>query len=143
MQRVHLQYLQWLVLDCDIEQYDVPSSRTNHCQACRPAIPSIFVRIPAARSPEKIFEMMLPACHMLMRRGDSCFVYHEEVIRETAGRKGPSVIPTRKRQRRKDHPDFIAGMQIVTADQASMQQGNRMRGFLFAMITFAGIWEIM
>jgi hypothetical protein len=67
-----------------------------------------------------------------MRRGDSCFVYHEDVIRDTAGKNGPSVKPTRKRQTQNDHPLFIAGIQIVTTDQASIQHGMRMRGLPLA-----------
>jgi hypothetical protein len=75
---------------------------------------SMDVRIPAARSPEKTLEMILPACQIPMlnanisivgcqtcklsyRSGDSCFVYQEDVINETAGKKGPSVTPTRNR----------------------------------------------
>lgn len=88
------------------------------------------------------FEMILPACQMPMRRGDSCLVYHELVMRDTAGRKGPSVTPTRKRQSMKDQPLFIAGIEIVTADHASIQAGNRKRGFPLAMITFAGTYRV-
>jgi hypothetical protein len=84
------------------------------------------------------FEMMLPACQIPMRSGDSSLVYHELVIRDTAGRKGPSVTPTRKRQSMNDQPLFIAGIEIVTADQASMHAGIRKRGLPLAMMTFAG-----
>lgn len=75
--------------------------------------------------------------------GDSCLVYYELVSSETAGRKGPSVMPTRKRQSIKAQPDFIAAMQIVTIDQASMQHGSRIWGFPFAMITLAGTCDMI
>ena len=101
----------------------------------------MFVRIPAARRPEIQFEMMLPACQIPMRSGDSSLVYHELVMRDTAGRKGPSVTPTRKRQSMKDQPLFIPGIEIVTADQLSIQAGNNQRGLPLAMITFAGTYR--
>lgn len=88
------------------------------------------------------FEMMLPACQIPIRSGDSCLVYHELVIRDTAGRKGPSVTPTRKRQSMKDQPLFIAGIEIVTADQASIQAGSRKRGLPLAIMTFAGTCRV-
>jgi hypothetical protein len=117
---------------------------------------SIDVSMPAARSPEKILEHILPACQIPIlnanisivgsqdcklsdRSGDSCFVYQEDVINETAGRNGPSVTPTRNRHSIKLHGLFMAGMQIVTADQASIQHGSRTRGLPFAMMTLAGI----
>lgn len=121
----------------------IPSSKMNHCQAWRPAMPSMLVRMPAARSPENIFETIFPACHMPIRSGDSFFVYHDEVIRETAGTNGPSATPTRKRQRQKPQAEVRAGMQIVTADHASMILGNMMLGLPFAMNTLAGTWEMM
>ena len=37
------------------------------------------VRMPAARKPEMMFEIVLPACQIAMRRGFSVLVYHEEV----------------------------------------------------------------
>jgi hypothetical protein len=43
-------------------------------------------------------DTMLPACQMAMRRGLSFLVYQEDVIKDTAGVKGPSKKPTRKRQ---------------------------------------------
>lgn len=106
-------------------------------------MPSMFVRMAAARSPEKTLDMMFPACQMLIRNGDSFFVYQDEVIRETAGMKGPSVTPTRNRQRQKPQAEVRAGMQIVTADQESMMQGKIMLGLPLAMKTLAGTWEMM
>lgn len=75
--------------------------------------------------------------------GDSCLVYHELVMTETAGKKGPSVMPTKKRQSMNAHGLFIAGIQIVTQDQPSMHAGRSTRGLPFAINTFAGIWEMM
>lgn len=106
-------------------------------------MPSMFVRMAAARSPEKTLDMMFPACQMPIRNGDSFFVYQDEVIRETAGMKGPSVTPTRNRQRQKPQAEVRAGMQIVTADQESMMQGKIMLGLPLAMKTLAGTWEMM
>lgn len=83
--------------------------------------------------------MVFPACQMPMRSGDSCFVYQDEVIKETAGTNGPSVTPTMNRQRMNPQPRVMAGMQIVVADQASMQQGIRRRGLPLAMMMLAGI----
>jgi hypothetical protein len=80
---------------------------------------------------------------MPIRIGDSSFVYQELVMRETAGRNGPSVTPTRNRQSIKDQELFMAGIEIVTADQPSMQIGSKSLGFPLAMITLAGIWEMM
>lgn len=88
-------------------------------------------------------EMVFPACQIAMRRGDSCFVYHDDVIRETAGTNGPSVRPTKKRQRRNPQPVVIAGMQMVVADHPSIQHGSKIRGLPFAIMTFAGTCEIM
>jgi hypothetical protein len=39
----------------------------------------MFSRIPAARKPEIMFDMVFPACQIAMRMGDSSFVYHEDV----------------------------------------------------------------
>ena len=121
----------------------IPSRRINHCHARKSAIPSIFVRIPAASRLENAFEIIFPACQIPILNGDSFFVYQEEVSSETAGTKGPSANPTKNRQRQNPHPDDRAGMQIVTADQASMMDGKMMLGFPFAMSTVAGTWEIM
>ena len=89
------------------------------------------------------FEMMLPACQIPMRRGDSSLVYHDEVINATTGRKGPSVNPTRKRHSMKLQADLHPGIAIVTADQASMMQGMMILGDDFEMKTLPGIWEMM
>lgn len=80
---------------------------------------------------------------MPILRGDSCFVYHDDVIKDTAGTNGPSVNPTRKRHRQKAQPLLTAGMHIVTVDQVSMQAGRRNRGCPLAMITDDGIWVTM
>lgn len=93
----------------------------------------MFVRIPAAKNPEMTLEIMLPACQIPIRNGLSFFVYQDDVMSETAGRKGPSVIPIKNLQRQKAHADFAAGMEIVTADQTNIQEGRRTRGFPFAM----------
>lgn len=106
-------------------------------------MPSMLVRMAAASRPEKMLDAMLPECQMAMRSGDSCLVYHDDVMSDTAGRNGPSVRPTRKRQSRKAQPASMAGMQTVTADHASMQQGSRMRGCPLATTTAAGIWDTM
>lgn len=87
--------------------------------------------------------MVFPACQIPILKGDSRFVYHDDVISETAGTNGPSVNPTRKRHRQKAQPLLTAGMHIVTADQASMQPGRRNRGFPLAMIMDEGIWVII
>lgn len=116
----------------------IPSNRINHCHARRCAMPSMFVRMAAARSPENTLEMIFPACQMPMRKGDSFFVYQDEVIKETAGIKGPSVTPTRNRHRQKPQAEVRAGMQIVTADQESIMQGKIMLGLPLAMKTLAG-----
>jgi hypothetical protein len=39
----------------------------------------MFVKIPAARKPERIFDMVFPACQMAIRIGFSSFVYQEDV----------------------------------------------------------------
>lgn len=106
-------------------------------------MPSMFVRIAAARSPEKTLEMIFPACQIPIRRGDSLFVYQDDVRRETAGTKGPSVTPTRNRQRQNPQPVVSAGIQIVTADHPSIIEGIRTLGLPLAMITLAGTWERM
>ena len=121
----------------------IPSRRINHCHERRPAIPFIFVRIPAASKLENAFEMIFPACQIPILNGDSFFVYQDEVSSETAGTKGPSANPTRNLQRQNPHPDDNAGMQMVTADQASMMDGKMILGLLFAMSTVAGTCEIM
>jgi hypothetical protein len=45
-------------------------------------------------------------------------VYHEDVIKLTIGKNGPSAKPTKKRQRTKAHPALIAAMHAVTLDHA-------------------------
>jgi hypothetical protein len=67
-----------------------------------------------------MFDAMLPACQIAIRNGASSLVYHEEVINDTMGRKGPSATPTKNRQSRNDHPDLIPAIPAVTIDQASM-----------------------
>lgn len=57
----------------------MPSMRKNHCHECSPATPPIVVRMPAARKPDTMLEMVLPACQMAMRVGLSCLVYQEDV----------------------------------------------------------------
>jgi hypothetical protein len=66
---------------------DSPSSKRNHFKAGRLATPSMLVRIPAAKSPEMAWEMVFPACQMPILKGDSCFVYQEDVMSDTAGTK--------------------------------------------------------
>jgi hypothetical protein len=92
----------------------------------------MFVNTPAARSPEKMFDAILPACQIAMRRGASSLVYHEEVIKDTIGRKGPSARPTQNRQTKNDQPEVIVAMQAVTTDQAIMYAGIWYRGRPFA-----------
>lgn len=57
----------------------IPSIRKNHCQACKPLTPSICSRIPAARNPDMMLEIVFPACHMAILIGDSSLVYQEDV----------------------------------------------------------------
>lgn len=83
-------------------------------------MPFMVVKIPAASSPEKMLEAIFPACQIAMRNGASSLVYHEEVMIETIGRKGPSASPTQKRQTRKDQPVDMAAMHAVTTDQANI-----------------------
>lgn len=80
----------------------------------------MFVKTPAANKPENMFEAMFPACQIAIRSGASSLVYHDEVISETIGRKGPSAKPTQKRQTKKDQPEDMAAMQAVTTDHAIM-----------------------
>lgn len=56
-----------------------PSMMKNHCQEVRPAVFFMPVRIPAARKPEMMFEIVFPACQIAIRRGFSVLVYQEEV----------------------------------------------------------------
>jgi hypothetical protein len=39
----------------------------------------MLVRIPAARKPDRMFDIVFPACHIAMRIGFSSLVYHDEV----------------------------------------------------------------
>jgi hypothetical protein len=103
----------------------------------------MLVKIAAERRPEKTLLMMFPACQIPMRSGDSSFVYHDDVISATTGRKGPSVTPTRKRHSMKAHGDLAAGMAIVTADHANMMQGMMTRGLCFEMMTLPGTCEMI
>lgn len=89
----------------------------NQPQADTPDIPSIVVRIAAARRPEKMLDAIFPACQMAMRKGASSFVYHEELIKLTIGKNGPSATPTRKRQRINDQPLLMAAIHAVITDQ--------------------------
>ena len=84
-----------------------PSIKKNHCQAWRLAIPSMLCRIPAARKPEMMLEMVLPACHIAMRIGFSSLVYHDEVMSVIPGKKGASVRPMKNRQIQKPTPLYF------------------------------------
>lgn len=57
----------------------MPSMKKNHCQEYRPATPPIVVRIPAARKPEIMLDMVFPACQIAILVGFSSLVYQEEV----------------------------------------------------------------
>ncbi|KAK1847725.1 hypothetical protein CCHR01_09630 [Colletotrichum chrysophilum] len=57
----------------------IPSMRKNHCHEWRFLTPSIVVRIPAARKPEMMLEMVFPACQTAMRMGLSCLLYQDDV----------------------------------------------------------------
>jgi hypothetical protein len=103
----------------------------------------MFVRMAADNSPENTFETIFPACHIAIRKGLSSLVYQLDVMSATTGRKGPSVKPTRNRQSMKCHGFVAAGIQIVTADQASIMQGIHILGFCFAMMMLAGICDMM
>jgi hypothetical protein len=81
-----------------------PSMMKNHCHECMPAKPSMVVRMPAARKPEMMLEIVFPACQMAMRSGLSCLLYQDEVIRVIPGKKGASQRPTTKRQTAKPAP---------------------------------------
>ena len=97
----------------------------NHAQAGKLATPSMFVRIPAASNPEKMFEAILPACQIAILMGASSFVYQDELIKLTIGRKGPSANPTKNRQTMKDQPLFMRAIHAVMTDHT---------------ITWIGIW---
>ena len=75
---------------------------------------------------------------MAIRKGDSSFVYQEEVTKATPGTKGPSVKPTKNLQNMKLQGRLHSGMHIVTADQPSMMNGRIYCGLPFAMMTLAG-----
>jgi hypothetical protein len=115
--------------------------------------------MPAARKPDMMFEIVLPACQMAMRIGFSCFVYQDEVMRVMPGKKGASVRPTIKRQIQKPTPLggcqsgtfkvvkfetylVIAGIQMVAALQASIMVGRNQLGFVFASHKLPGSWPI-
>lgn len=83
-------------------------------------------------------DTILPACQMAMRKGLSFLLYHEDVIKDTAGVNGPSKRPTKNRQKIKLQALLRAVMEIVTADQHSIQAGSSIRGLPRARITFPG-----
>lgn len=56
-----------------------PPMRKNHCHECRPRTSFMRVRIPAARKPEIMVEIVLPARQIAIPIGFSSFVYHEDV----------------------------------------------------------------
>lgn len=107
------------------------------------AIPSMFVRIPAASNPEKMFEAMLPACHMAILIGASSLVYHDELIKLTIGKKGPSASPTRNRQTMNDQPLFMRAMHAVMTDHTITWTGIWICGLPRARYTVAGSCEII
>jgi len=39
----------------------------------------MFVKMPAAKNPDKIFDMVFPACQIAIRMGFSSLVYHDDV----------------------------------------------------------------
>lgn len=101
-------------------------------------MPFMLVRIAAASKPDMTLETIFPACQMAIRKGLSFFVYHEDVMRDTAGVNGPSKNPTKKRQKMKLQGLVIAVIDIVTADQQSMHTGSRILGLPWARITLPG-----
>lgn len=140
----------------------IPSMRKNHCQAWRLATLSMFSRMAAARKPEMMLLIVLPACQIAIRKGDSSFVYQADVtirvlitvlkvllIREwrhlqrvRPGKKGASVRPMKKRQTQKPTPLVMAGMQIVPMDHMTMVIGRKYRGFVLARIKLPGSWPM-
>lgn len=106
-----------------------PSMRKNHCQEWSPATPLMVVRMPAARKPEMMLEMVLPACQMAMRVGFSCLVYQEDVtddrvrygglwlkhfhvclLKVIPGKKGASANPVKKRHAANPAPLSFIGV---------------------------------
>jgi hypothetical protein len=57
----------------------------HHFQACSPARPSMVSRIPAARGPPNTLDRVCAPCQTAIRKGNSSFTYHDEVIRATPG----------------------------------------------------------
>jgi len=98
-------------------QIGLPSMIRNHFHPRRPRVPSIPNWMPAARRPDTQDDPMFPACQMAIRSGASSLVYHDDVIRLTMGKNGPSATPTKKRQNTKAQPDFIAAIHAVMPDQ--------------------------
>jgi hypothetical protein len=105
-------------------------------------MPFMLVRIAAASKPDITLETIFPACQIAIRKGLSFFIYHEDVVRDTAGVNGPSKNPTRKRQKMKLQGLVRAVIDIVTADQQSMHTRSRTRAFPRARITLPGTREI-
>jgi hypothetical protein len=89
-----------------------------------------------------------------MRKGSSSATYQDEVIRATAGRKGPSAKPTAKRAAAKPPGERTKGKRIVGMDQPSLTSakletsthimtGMTMRGLYLARMREPGSWVIM
>jgi hypothetical protein len=95
-------------------------------------------RIPAARKPEMMFEMVLPACQMAILIGFSAFVYHELVISVIPGKKGASQSPVMNLITQKPAPDVHAGIQIVQMDQPIIIPGRSRLGRTLASHRFPG-----
>jgi hypothetical protein len=119
----------------------------------------MFVKIPAARKPDKMFDMVLPACQMAMRIGFSSLVYHEDVtvtsqpllrvvqlrvnlLKVIPGKKGASARPMKNRHTAKPAPLLMAGMHIVAMLHAIIIEGRSHLGSAFASHRFPGSWPI-
>jgi hypothetical protein len=117
-----------------------PSMMKNHCQLYMPAMPPIWCKIPAAKKPEMMLEMVLPACQMAILMGFSALVYHELVIRVMPGKNGASQSPVMNRTTQKPAPDVTAGIQIVQMLQPIIIPGRSRLGRTLASHRFPGSW---
>lgn len=92
----------------------------------------MLVRIPAAKKPDRMFEIVFPACQIAILIGFSSLVYHEEVIKVIPGKKGASVRPMKNRQTAKPAPLVMAGIQIVPKLHPNIIMGRNHLGSAFA-----------
>lgn len=95
------------------------------CERSAEDVPELVNHGHTTREERATHDKVCAPCQRAIRNGNSSRTYHEEVIRATAGKNGPSARPTARRAQAKPAGDLTMGNRIVGIDQPSLSVSYR------------------